>query len=310
MKKTVLLLLAAMAAFGGCRKQITGYERPDYNPQPSLSAILCEGQPVWAQVSFAQGLDSVHPTACENAEVLLFVDGQFAERLPYEGDGLYVGQTIAEANHDFACKVVIPGFDTLFAQTRMPEKPVVTDVEIMDNATVDDEGRPCMAILITFRNTPEKRLFFIANMDAHIHMANGAGYIHYDDAVGSSINTDDPVLLNEGSDRLLFSNEIITDTSYTMKVNTSFSSHGWGGSQLGQTYIRTGYVVVRMHGLSESAYHYMKSRNAFDEPDAYTNLFLGVITPVNLYDNVENGLGVMAAIAPMTCDTVFLNPEN
>ena len=212
--------------------------------------------------------------------------------------------------HEYACKVIVPGYDTLFAQTEMPETPVVTGIEIMENATVDDEGRPCMAILVTFRNTPGKRMFFTANMDAVARFDNGSGYSYRAAAVGSSINTDDPVLLNEGSDLLLFSNEIIADTSYTMKVNTSFSSYGWGGNLSGQTNNRTGHIVVRMHGLSESAYHYMKSRNAFDEPDAYTNLFLGVITPVNLYDNVENGLGVMAAIAPMTCDTVFLNPEN
>ena len=65
-----------------------------------------------------------------------------------------------------------------------------------------------------------------------------------------------------------------------------------------------------MHGVSESAYRYLKSQDANGEPDAYTNLFLGTITPINLYSNVENGRGVFAAIAPMTCDTIFINPED
>ncbi len=119
-----------------------------------------------------------------------------------------------------------------------------------------------------------------------------------------------PVLLNEGSDRLLFSNEIITDTTYTMKVNAWFSSHGWDGQHTGGVMERMGKVVVRMHGLSESAYHYMKSQNAFEKPDAYTNLFLGVVAPLNLYSNVGNGRGLFAAIAPMACDTLFINPED
>jgi hypothetical protein len=199
----------------------------------------------------------------------------------------------------------------------MPEKPVVTGVEIMENATVDDEGRPCPAFLVTFRTDPNRNLYYSSNIyasfknnyyDAQYH--SYLGYSTESGTMSASINTDDPVLLNEGSDRLLFSNAIITDTTYTMKVNAWFSSHGWAGPHTGGVKERSGEVVVRMHGLSESAYHYMKSQDVFEEPDAYTNLFLGVVTPLNLYSNVENGLGVFAAIAPMTCDTIFINPEN
>ena len=317
MKNNIVLFLIAALAFSGCRKEITNYQHPDFNPQPTLNAVLQEGQPVWAQVSFAQCLDSLHSAPCDNAEVLLYVDGQFAETLQHTGDGLYVGETTAEALHEYACKVVIPGYDTLFAQTEMPEKPVVTGVEIMENATVDDEGRPCPAFLVTFRTDPNRNLYYCSNIyasfinyyfDAETHAHQG--YSTEEGTMSASINTDDPVLLNEGSDQLLFSNAIITDTTYTMKVNAWFSSHGWAGPHTGGAIERSGKVVVRMHGLSESAYHYMKSQDAFEEPDAYTNLFLGVVTPLSLYSNVENGRGVFAAIAPMTCDTVFINPKN
>ena len=315
MKHNILFFLFAALALSGCRKQVSNYDRPDFNPQPTLNAVLQEDQPVWAQVSFAQGLDSVHPSPCTDAEVLLYVDGQFAEKLQHEGDGLYVGETTAEALHEYACKVVIPGYDTLFAQTEMPEKPVVTGVEIMENATVDDEGRPCPAFMITFKTDPRQNMYYCSNIYAaflnEYYDAETHAYIGHSTESGTmsaSINTDDPVLFNEGSDRLLFSNEIINDTSYTMKVNAWFSSHGWGGQHIGGVIERSGEVVVRMHGLSESAYHYMKSQDVFDEPDAYTNLFLGVVTPLNLYSNVENGRGVFAAIAPMTCDTIFIHP--
>ena len=317
MKKQIILFLFAALTFSGCRKQVSDYERPVFDPQPTLNAVLQEDQPVWAQVSLAQCLDSVHPTPCTDAEVLFYVDGHFTEKLQHEGDGLYVGETLAEALHEYACKVVIPGFDTLFAHTKMPQKPEVTHVEIMENATVDDEGRPCPAILVTFRTDPNQNLYYKSNIYAgfinYYYDAETHAYLGHSNAQGnmsSSINTDDPVLLNEGSNALLFSNEIINDTTYTLKVNAYFSSYGWGGEHFGGIKETSGEVVVKMHGLSESAYHYMKSQNAFEEPDAYTNLFLGVITPINLYSNVENGRGVFAAIAPMTCDTVFINHVN
>ena len=297
-----------MAFVSGCRKQVGGYDYPGFDPQPTLNAILREGQPVWAHISLAQSLGSIHPAACTNAEVLLYVDGQFAERLRHEGDGIYTGETTAEALHEYAYKVAIPGFDTLFARTEMPEKSLVTKVEIMENATVDEEGDPCLSILVTFGNNPDKQQYFNVSIDAFFRMEYENGYFVSGGTITSSNNTDDPVLLNEGSGQLLFSNEIIADTSYTMKVNTAFSSFGGNGSP--SACVRSGWMVVRMHGLSESAYHYMKSQNAFEEPDAYTNLFLGIITPLNLYGNVENGRGVFAAINPMICDTVFLTPKN
>ncbi len=310
MKKPIILFLFAALVFCSCRKQVSDYDRPDFDPQPTLNAVLQEDQPVWAQVTFAQCLDSVHPAPCTDAEVLLYVDGQFTEILQHEGKGLYVGETTTEALHEYACKVIIPGYDTLFAQTEMPEKPVVTHVEIMENATVNDEGNPCAAVLVTFSNNPNRKTYFKANIEAmfkYQYDAGGCGTIT--SHVGTSINTDDPVLLNEGSSLLLFSNEIIRDTVYTLKVNTSINGYGFSGQATG-TYTRTGYVVVSMHGVSESAYRYLKSQDANGEPDAYTNLFLGTITPINLYSNVENGRGVFAAIAPMTCDTIFINPED
>lgn len=310
MKKHLIIFLVTVIALSGCRKQVSNYEHPDFEPVPTLNAVLQKDQPVWVQVSFARCLDSVHPAPCSDAEVLLYVDGQFAEKLQHSDDGLYMGETIAEALHEYACKVVIPGYDTLFAQTQMPEKPVITRVEIMEDATIDDEGRTCPAFLITFSNELDRHLYYKASIDALFRNNYGSGYSIQKGTMNSSINTDDPVLLNEGSDRLLFSNEIINDTAYTLKVNSWFSNYGWGGNHSGSTYVRSGWVVVRMHGLSESAYHYLKSQDAYEEPDAYTNLFLGVITPLNLYSNVENGKGVFAAIAPMACDTIFINSEN
>ena len=318
MKHNIILFLFTVIALSGCRKQVSNYDRPDFDPVPTLNAIFREGHHVNAQVSLAQCLDSVHPTPCTDAEVLLYVDGHFVEKLQHQGAGFYVGETLAEALHKYACKVVIPGFDTLFAQTEMPEKPVVTQVNVMENATMDEEGNACPAIMISFNTNPNKNLYYQSSIDAAFFT-----YFYYNGRVynstGSkgtmhtSINTDDPVLLNEGSDQLLFSNEIITDTSYTLKVNASFNSHSYSSHGQAVEYdsiVRKGYVVVSMSGISESGYHYRKSQEAYQEPDAYTNLFLGVITPINLYSNVENGRGVFAAIAPMTCDTVFINSKN
>ena len=313
MKRTVLFLMVALA-LAGCRKQVPGYEYPDFDPEPTLNAVLKNGERVEVYLSMAQRLDSVHPMACTDAEVLLYKDGEFVEQLSHRGDGRYKGTTVAEALHKYSCKVVIPGYDTLFAFTEVPQRPVVTKVNIIENATLDEEGNACPAIMITFQTDPQQSLFYQSSIDAaffYHYYYNGQIYnsAGTKGTMNGSINTDDPVLLNEGSDLLLFSNEIINDTTYTLKVNASFNSHSYmssGNAVAFDSIVRRGYMVVSMSGISESCYHYRKSQEAYQAPDAYTNLFLGTITPLNLYNNVENGRGVFIAIAPMTCDTVFL----
>lgn len=313
MKRTVLFLMVALA-LAGCRKQVPGYEYPDFNPEPTLNAVLKNGEPIQVYLSMAQRLDSVHPAACTDAEVLLYKDGEFVEQLTHRGDGRYKGTTVAEALHDYSCKVFIPGYDTLYAHAEVPERPVVTDVNIIENATLDEEGNACPAIMITFKTDPQQRLFYQSSIDAaffYYYYYNGQIYnsTGTKGTMNGSINADDPVLLNEGSSLLLFSNEIIYDTTYTLKVNASFNSHSYmssGNAVAFDSIVRRGYMVVSMSGISESCYHYRKSQEAYQAPDAYTNLFLGTITPLNLYNNVENGRGVFIAIAPMTCDTVFL----
>lgn len=313
--RRLFLLVVALSVFYGCRKQVQDYEYPEFDSEPTLNAVLKKGERVEVYLSMAQRLDSVHPAPCTDGEVLLYKDGVFLEQLTHQGDGHYEGSTVAEALHEYGCKVVIPGYDTLYAHTEVPKQPEVTDINIIENATLDEEGNACPAIMITFKTDPGQRLFYQSSIDAAFFL-----YYYYNGQIynttgakgtmNGSINADDPVLLNEGSDLLLFSNEIINDTTYTLKVNTSFNSHSYSSSGNAVTFdsiVRSGYVVVSMSGIAESCYNYRKSQEAYQVLDAYTNLFLGTITPLNLYNNVENGRGVFTAIAPMTCDTVFLH---
>ena len=264
-------------------------------------------------MAFAQSLDSIHPAYCDKAEVMLYEDGKLTECLQYDGDGFYRGETRVKSNHEYACKVVIPDHDTLFARTFAPARPIVKDLEVLENATVNEEGQSFPAILVTFKNDLSKELYFTVNLDAFFRTDYESGsYSTMNGTIYSSINTDDPVLLNEGSEILLFSNEIISDSIYKLKINASFSSYSSfdTGDSNGSIVSKSGYVVLRMLGLSESCYQYIKSQAAFVEPDAYTNLFLGTVTPLNTYSNVKNGMGVFAAIAPVTLDTLYFHSKN
>lgn len=68
-------------------------------------------------------------------------------------------------------------------------------------------------------------------------------------------------------------------------------------------------IVIHFNGISESLYQYLKSYYTYVDLDGYENLFLGTITPINLYGNVENGLGIFGACACFESDTIYYNLE-
>lgn len=306
MKTIVHCFFVLSFLFISCKKQVTGFENPPYEPVPTLVGILQEGKEIRIHLSLSQPIDSVHPTSIDFAEALLYKDGQLVEKLNYDSNTQhYVGNTLAESDHEYSCKVIIPGYDTLQARTMIPNRPLLHDVDFIEKAIVNDEGQICPAFVLDFDNNCDERAYYAASIDAYFRWKNNRGGIidgYYVNSlhITSSYMTDDPILLNEGSDKLVFCNDLINDTVYSLKVNCSY-----GPDHNNSTNI-TGDVVyqVSLCRLSESCYHYIKKSNGLTELDGYTNLFLGAISPFNHYSNIVNGKGIFGAIATFTSDTL------
>lgn len=309
--KRYLIFLFAVSLFVSCRKQVLNYNAPAFEAKPVLNAILTAGEPVWAQVSLAQALDSAHAIIFSDADVQLLVNGQFVEKLHYDsGRELYVGTTVAECGKQYTCKVGIDGFAPMEANTTIPPVPVLKDVDILGNAYVNGEGESLPAFLLTFATDPSCGLYYGIQIDAEMSYCDGIKSVRYMGQMNFSPDTDDPVLLNEGYEYLVFSNTIICQDEYTLKVNPYFNMVGscWSSSYDEESVEPLhGKLVVHMDGLSESLYNYLKSYYTYTEHGAHDNLFLGVTTPFNYYSNVENGYGIFGARSCFVSDTIYYN---
>lgn len=307
--KKYLFVLLTVVALASCRKQVTGYESPEFEARPVLNAFLTAGEPVWAQVSLAQCLDSVHPSICRDAEVLLFVDGEFAEALLYDEEAcLYIGNTITESGKQYTYKIAVTGHDTLTASTSVPPTPVFRGLEVIENGYLDEEAVMRPSFLLTFTTDPNEIRYYSTKIGGTIKHGDGKRWWEHIGSIATSDYVDDPVLFDAGTMFLIFSNSIINDTTYTMKINGRFNmSYGGICDSLTGVEPLHGKLVVRMDGLSESLYDYLKSRYTSIELSAYANPFLGVIMPFNHYSNVENGYGIFGARACYVSDTIYYN---
>lgn len=306
--RNVVFLIVLFAVVVSCRKEIRNREYPDFEPRPVLNALLSKGEPVCVHVSIAQTPDSVKPALCTNAEAFLYVDGTFAERLVYDPEtDFYMGNTIATTGSIYSCVVVVPGYDTVRAQTIVPEPTALLGIEVLPNAAVGSEGS-AQVLLLTLKNNPSKRMFF--NMSINMQMTafshESGSYSSSSAYFDESYKADDPVLLNEGGDLLLFSNELMTDTTYTLKVNADLQIYSVSGNDLQYS----GYVVPHINSLSEEYYRFARTYNSYQVIDGYSEIFIGTIVPTSLYSNVENGYGLFAGIQHVECDTFFIQPTN
>ena len=108
-----------LVSFVSCR-QLVEDEFPDYDGEPAVNSILVQGKPLTVYLSMTGKLDSVALPTIGNAEIELWVDGGFSEKIEHIGNGLYTSETLVEPLTNYLCKVIVPGYDTIVCSQTLP----------------------------------------------------------------------------------------------------------------------------------------------------------------------------------------------
>ena len=183
------------------------------------------------------------------------------------------------------------------AQTFTPERQMWSVKGFQLHFATDSEGDNLSTVEITFHDDPLRENFYGVRIISH-HKFLGSDLLY--------IDSKDPVIQNEGislyiPQNLVFSDVLLRDGPYHLNIdfgNPSFHSQN--------------YLVVEFYTLSESLYQYIKSYLVHDfnqEPfNGELINFFESNEPVNLYSNIEGGLGVFGAFT-VTRDTIYVNPD-
>jgi len=287
-----MILWMALGLFA-CRDLVQD-EFPPFDPVPVLNAIVAQGEPVSVQVSMAQKIDSFPIVPIPNAEVKLFTNGVFSGQLMYDQEsGAYRSDTLARAGSVYRCEVEVPGHPLLVATDSLPTPLPVLGISHVSYAGKDEEGTVFPMVKVTFSNNPSVRCYFEAK-------------IRYKWGDEAKIHTIiDPVILNEGLPLALFSNEIISDSSYTLVLN--YTSGGSSSSNGGIYYTNMYPFVIELRTVSYSYYRYWKQYYLYQQA-RYSDMLLSNQSAFPLYSNVENGYGIFAGYSTFVSDTITPEP--
>jgi hypothetical protein len=279
--KTLMALLSLFAF--SCRELVQD-KFPDFDPVPTVNAILIADEPIQISVSMAQKIDTMALKPVEHALVLLTTNGLQTDTLTFDSEsGMYVCDELAKAGNTYRCEVQLDNYKPLVAETSIPQPMALDSVQHIRHGGRDEEGVVFPTVKVTFRTQPGQRQYF------EVYLSDG--YLIY---------ITDPVILNEGLPVALFSNELITDSVYTLSLNVETG----GASDRGEGfYVRMDPYIVEVRSVHADYYRYMKQRYLYQlgiEGDGYTS----PVAAFPLYSNVQNGYGIFTGYSKAVSDTI------
>jgi len=254
--------------------------------------MIKAGEPLTVHVSIATKFNEKEITGIDNALVDLYADDEFIEQLAFSGNGIYVSETTAEPLKKYEYRVSIPGFSEAVCKAIIPAETSISEIEHITVAGKDTEGTTYPTLKFTFHSIPSEEQYF----EARIRLLRSEYEYNAD-----IINIVDPVLLNEGLPLTVFSNDLITDTTYMMTINyITGSSSGSGGSQYTNLYP----FILEVRSVSKDYYLFVRQKYLYDT-GRFPEFGLSSNTAFPLYSNVENGYGIFMGYSAVVSDTIY-----
>lgn len=293
MHKAVLLFVIILLAYS-CRKLV----QDDFaNPtlKPVVNALIRAGRQAEIQLSYPANIASSRIDYIENANVQLFENGVFIEELAYEKAGVYRSNYTLNEKNNYECEIVIPEYKVIKCSTYIPSKPLVYDVEHVNQAGINEEGISFPAVKVTFSVDTTLLEYY----QAAITLFN------IEEITTPELEEiTDKAIINEGLPIPLFSNEIIHDTVYQLTLNYSTGLTYSSGDGIWHTGLYP--LIVEFRRVSEAYYNYAKSLYLYTE--GYCGNSIGNnIGNFNTYSNIANGYGIFAGYSDFISDTIYPN---
>lgn len=295
-KSTIYLLISILFLFSNCRKLVQD-EFPGFEQKTTINSIFGADSILQLHLSTTNKMSHDSLSVVENAEVHLFKNDVFIQKLNYTTGGIYLSTQKIEPQNTYRCEVDLPNKGLTTSSCFVPKSATLKNVLLNPKAWIDSDGMLRPSIMFTIKNDTTINNYYEARIN--VFQTNG---ITTSDTI-FYITGDDTIIIYAPDGKLdfryektialeLFTNE--SNSDITKIIN--FSSFSWGTS-------RKAYRLE----LRTISYAYFKYAQSFKlyEKGRYPEFGTGTIVPYNLYSNIQNGYGIFAAYATTYSDTLF-----
>jgi len=300
-----------------CEKEISLGD-DDFQPVLVINSLMDTSSFIQVQVSKTSRMNDTTSPLLNGADVELWENGVFAEKLDNTDEGIYLSSFKPKIGLPYKLIVSYPGFETVSVKDTIPKPVQLTDATIIVTATHDVED-PVHEVTVSFDDPEnehnyyeiiikEKSYLFDDPNDTLIIDFNEDTTIYTD--IYTDVRSDDPVLIAEGDMDYKPRSVYFSDKLFNgQKTSITIQFVDWNVET--QYYLSgdTGYHFETIAVLRSVSYAYYKYKKTWwqhlynqgvdldidDTDELRAFLFTG--EPVNLYNNVENGYGIFAGFS-------------
>lgn len=304
MKITFNVILLCILA-SSCAKLISD-EFPDFDTLPSMNCILVGGQNAQVHLSLTEKIDHTYLTLLGNASIEISDEKGNSEVFNQGVQGLYASTMQVIPGEAYTITAQLDSYETLIASDTVPYLVPVEILSHTNRAVLTEDAYYRQGVVFRFHDNPETNDFYeVLIWERDLHQDEFYTENPY--------NEHEPIILNEGmepfyTESVVFSDELINDSIVEMELHFGYAGNStrcWGDSCIQYTNEHT--VMIELRHISEAYYHFRKDFFLY-EKNRYAFFVEGTATAMNIYSNVKNGFGIVAAYSS-SFDSLFVEQE-
>ncbi len=309
---------------------------PRYPAQLTVNSLF-NPDSVW-QVELTQNryiLDNEPFASVPDAEVRITQQGRLVASLQYQGDAPYTGNSVyraedsrPQAGEVYTLEVKHPTLGNLTATSQVPVPPtaiisaVLDTLDVREGAGLDNENI-AYAVTIRLDDPPEENFYSVTAQVNYLGFTGptATNFTFYVRSSVQSMISDDPIVDNPFDryrDELLFNDVSFNGKPYELKVYVPFGERRLTSLIFYKFTVLEGDTIRGPEGLLQPGdmvgnslsvtlrttteeyynYNYTRDLQALVENNPFAQ-------PVQVFDNIEGGLGVFAGYIQVEKEVTF-----
>ncbi len=289
MKNIIILIIIALT-ISACEK-IVDIKIDEKEKQIVANGILTPDSLIKIQVSKSLSIleDEKYLQYLNSAEVKLYADGVFVENMAPSKDGIFISSDTTDIAKTYSFDISYDKLQSIHAETKIPD---LVEIASIDTAVIQDGSDGYMQtfidLTVNFSDPANVQNYYLIGVsyyepiydDQYINIIDSIEYFTWissdDDIFGSDYNY---FSLN-GIEGQVINDEMFNGNDYSLRVKLYPSYY----SDKAATYNVYFLSITKDLYLHISSYN--KAQGVGDNP--FTQ-------PVQVYSNIENGLGIFSA---------------
>lgn len=276
-----------------CSKEVS-VDLPEIEPKTVIGRLFTTDRAFSVYVSKTAAILDNNEYLEKNANIILYENGQFFDTLRYDSAGWYSSNKIPSVEKNYEINLISPNKPIVSASDVIPEKTFIKSAIFKDSAIYNQDGYHAELDIVLTDNAAKRNYYELFAL----HSYTEGGVLKYRHVEFLCNLISDYVikaegLLNYELSSFVFSDELINGKSHEFKLYFYRYEE-----------MKNSNIVVVLRSISEAMYNY-KKKIIIHANNQQGEIWNGVGEPVNMYSNINNGVGIFAGYSFDT-DTLFI----